>query len=271
LNNTTIGFIGAGNMANSLIRGLLAKGSQPSSIIVADVDSEKLEVLSSECGIRLADNQSIGREANVVVLAVKPQVMEEVCSNISLRDDSSLVVSVAAGTTVALLEKWLGDNTAIVRCMPNTPALVGKGATGLFANEFVSGEQKDLAKTLMDGVGISVWVENESDIDTVTAVSGSGPAYYFLFMEAMQETAAELGLSDDVARQLIYQTALGAADLAMKSTDSIAELRRKVTSPNGTTEVAIKSFEADQLRELVRKALTAARDRSIELAKETNN
>jgi len=271
LNNTTIGFIGAGNMANSLIRGLLAKGSQPSSIIVADVDSEKLEVLSSECGIRLADNQSIAREANVVVLAVKPQVMEEVCSNISLRADSSLVVSVAAGTTVALLEKWLGDNTAIVRCMPNTPALVGKGATGLFANEFVSGEQKDLAKTLMDGVGISVWVENESDIDTVTAVSGSGPAYYFLFMEAMQETAAELGLSDDVARQLICQTALGAADLAMKSTDSIAELRRKVTSPNGTTEAAIKSFEADQLRELVRKALTAARDRSIELAKETNN
>ena len=154
--------------------------------------------------------------------------------------------------------------------MPNTPALVGKGATGLFANEFVSGEQKDLAKTLMDGVGISVWVENESDIDTVTAVSGSGPAYYFLFMEAMQETATELGLSDDVAQQLIYQTALGAADLAMKSTDSIAELRRKVTSPNGTTEVAIKSFEADQLRELVRKALTAARDRSIELAKKSN-
>ena len=134
--------------------------------------------------------------------------MEEVCSNISLRADSSLVVSVAAGTTVALLEKWLGNSTAIIRSMPNTPALIGKGATGLFANKFVSGKQKDLAKALMDGVGISVWVENESDMDTVTAVSGSGPAYYFLFMEAMQETAAELGLSDDVAQQLIYQLSL---------------------------------------------------------------
>ena len=257
-------------MANSLIRGLLAKGFQPSSIIVADVDNEKLEVLSSEYGIRLADNQSIAREANVGVLAVKPQVIEEVCTNISLQADSSLVVSVAAGTTVALLEKWLGNSTAIIRSMPNTPALIGKGATGLFANKFVSGKQKDLAKALMDGVGISVWVENESDMDTVTAVSGSGPAYYFLFMEAMQETAAELGLSDDVAQQLIYQTALGAADLAIQSTDSTVELRRKVTSPNGTTEAAIKSFEADHLRELVRKALTAARDRSIELAKKSN-
>ena len=133
-------------MANSLIRGLLAKGFQPSSIIVADVDNEKLEVLSSEYGIRLADNQSIAREANVVVLAVKPQVIEEVCTNISLQADSSLVVSDAAGTTVALLEKWLGNSTAIIRSMPNTPALIGKGATGLFANKFVSGKQKDLAK-----------------------------------------------------------------------------------------------------------------------------
>ncbi len=270
MENTTIGFIGAGNMANSLIRGLLAKGSPPSSIIAADVDDNKLQVLGSDCGIRTAENQSLTNEADVIVLAVKPQVMEEVCKGINLDSDSCLVVSIAAGTTIAQLQHWLGSETAIVRCMPNTPALIGNGATGLFANDFVSEAQKDLAKSLVDAVGISVWVDNETDIDTVTAVSGSGPAYYFLFMEAMQEAATELGLPEDVARQLIYQTALGAANLAMESSDSTAELRRKVTSPGGTTEQAVKTFETGELRQLVKKALSAAKERSIELAKDTN-
>lgn len=270
MENTTIGFIGAGNMANSLIRGLLAKGSCPSSIIAADVDDKKLQVLSSECGIRTADNQSLANDADVIVLAVKPQMMEEVCNGISLDSASSLIVSIAAGTTIQQLQHWLGSETSIVRCMPNTPALIGKGATGLFANEFVSDTQKELAKSLVDAVGISVWVGSEADIDTVTAVSGSGPAYYFLFMEAMQDAATELGLPEDVARQLIHQTALGAADLAIQSSDSAAELRRKVTSPGGTTEQAINTFEEGELRELVLKALTAAKNRSIELAKNSN-
>ena len=258
-------------MANSLIRGLLAIGTHADSIIAADVDNEKLEILRTECGIRIADNQSIASEANVMVLAVKPQVMEQVCTGISLQADSSLVVSVAAGITVEQLQSWLGSNTAVVRCMPNTPALVGKGATGLFANEFVSSTQRALAESVMNSVGISVWVDNEIDIDTVTAVSGSGPAYYFLFMEAMQDAARELGLAEDIAKKLIYQTAAGAAELAIQSSDTTAELRRKVTSPGGTTEQALNTFEAGELRDLVKKALAAAKDRSIELAKELNN
>ena len=270
MDSTTVGFIGAGNMAYSLIRGLLARGSIASSIIAADIDNEKLKFLSSECGVRTTDNQGVANEANIIVLAVKPQVMEDVCKNINLKTDSSLIVSVAAGITIGQLERWLGNDTAIIRCMPNTPALVGKGATGLYSNEIVSSTQKDLAKSLMDSVGISVWVNNEIDIDTVTAVSGSGPAYFFLFMEAMQETATELGLSEDVAQRLIYQTALGAAELAIQSDEATSALRRKVTSPGGTTETAIKTFEAHDLRDSVRNALIAARNRSIQLAKDPN-
>ena len=270
MENITVGFIGADNMANCLIRGLLAEGLGHSSIIAADVDDGKLQALNSECGIRIADNQSIADEANVIVLAVKPQMMESVCRGIVLNSDSGLVVSVAAGITVNLLRKWLGDNIAIVRCMPNTPALVGKGATGLYANEIVSSAQRIVAKSLMDSVGISVWVDNEIDIDTVTAVSGSGPAYFFLFMEAMQETASELGLSEDVAQRIVYQTALGAAKLAIESEDTTSELRHKVTSPGGTTEQAIETFEKNGLKAIVRRALIAAKKRSIELAESSN-
>jgi pyrroline-5-carboxylate reductase len=152
--------------------------------------------------------------------------------------------------------------------MPNTPALIGKGASASFANAQVTKAQKALADKIMQAVGISVWVNRESHIDTVTAVSGSGPAYFFLFMEAMQDTATSMGLSDEVARALIYQTAVGAAELALTSTESIDELRRRVTSPGGTTERAIKQFESDGIRDLVDRALKAARDRSIELADE---
>ena len=271
LENTTIGFVGAGNMANSLIRGLLSKGCSPASIIAADVDQQKLQSLSSECGIRCADNQALADEADVIVLAVKTQIMETVCTQISLSAPTPLVVSIAAGITIEQLLNWLGSNTAIVRCMPNTPALVGKGASGLFANEYVSDGQKQLAQSLMEAVGISVWVDGENDIDTVTAVSGSGPAYFFLFMEAMQDAAKELGLSEELAKQLVYQTASGAADLAIQSSDTTAELRRKVTSPGGTTESAINTFETGEIRKLVKSALADAKNRSIELSKETKS
>jgi len=251
LENTTIGFVGAGNMANSLIRGLLVKGCNPSSIIVADVDQAKLQILGTECGVRCGDNQSIADEADLIVLAVKPQVMETVCNQITLNVSAPLVVSIAAGITIGQMLNWLGSNTAVVRCMPNTPAL-----------------QKQLAQTLMEAVGIIVWVDDETDIDTVTAVSGSGPAYFFLFMEAMQDAAKELGLSEELAKQLVYQTASGAADLAIQSKDTIAELRRKVSSPGGTTERAINTFEAGEIRKLVNSALVDAKKRSIELSKE---
>ena len=267
MENEILGFIGAGNMASSLIRGLIADGVAPTSIHVADIDSDKLSILCAECGIQASSNQAIADSANVIVLAVKPQVMKAVCDDISLGSQSPLIVSVAAGITISNLESWLGNSTAITRCMPNTPALVGKGASGLFANSNTSAEQKELVVRLMGAVGISVWVETESAIDTVTALSGSGPAYFFLFIEAMQEAAVELGLNEETAKQLSLQTALGAAELAQQSEDDVAELRRNVTSPGGTTERALEVFESGELRKLVKKALQAAQNRSQELAK----
>jgi len=271
LDNTIIGFIGAGNMANSLIRGLLAKGKSPSTVLAADIDAIKLGSLRKETKIKTMSNQENVDHADVIVLAVKPQIMESVCLDLNLSPPSKLIISIAAGTTVNQLQKWLGNATPVVRCMPNTPALVGKGATGMFANKHVDHNQRLLTEEIMGTVGMSAWVERESDIDIVTAVSGSGPAYFFLFMEAMEEAAQELGLREDLAKSLIYNTAVGAAELAKTSGGSAAELRKQVTSPGGTTQHALSVFEARGFKDLVHEALTAARDRSIELAKESNN
>ena len=268
MKSVTLGFIGAGNMASSLIRGLIANGSAAKSILIADIDKDKLEHLQRECGVVVSSNQEIVDAADVIVLAVKPQVMKAVCSAISVGNRKPLFVSIAAGIPLASLQSWIAGETAIVRCMPNTPALVGKGASGLFANDKTSEQQKTYASQIMNAVGTSVWVESESAMDAVTAVSGSGPAYFFLFLEAMQEAAADLGLSKEVAEQLSLQTALGAAELALQSDADVAELRRQVTSPGGTTERALREFESGGLRDLVRKAIAAARDRSEELARD---
>ena len=265
-----IGFIGAGNMANSLIRGMLAKGYPAGQLYASDLDSAKLDGLQSECGIQIGSNAELVANCDVLVLAVKPQVMQKVCRELtkSFGEQAPLLVSIAAGITCQHLSTWLGLNTPIIRCMPNTPSLVGQGATGLFALPNVGEAQRNLCQTLMSSVGQSVWVEKESDIDGVTAVSGSGPAYFFLFMEAMQESAIELGLSEEVARVLTYQTALGAAELALASKESTKQLRKNVTSPGGTTEKAIQSFEAGGLRELVATAMRSAQQRSVSLAAE---
>ena len=273
MKSTTIGFIGAGNMANGLIRGLIAKGTRPENIWASDLDESKLKLLSQDCGICTGNNSDIASNANVIVLAVKPQVMRDVCKALAADLDrrGALLVSIAAGITTAHLESWFGESAAIVRCMPNTPALVGMGASGLFANARVTEEQKLLAQGIISTVGFATWVDADSDIDIVTAVSGSGPAYFFLFMEAMQATAKEMGLSEDLARALTYHTAAGAAALAQYSEDDIVTLRRNVTSPGGTTEQAILQFEDGDLRGLVAKALKAARTRSVELAEETDS
>lgn len=275
MQDTSTGFIGAGNMATSLIHGLINKGTPGDSIWASDIDADKLQALARDCGITTVQPGGSLPSAATVVLAVKPQIMESVCRSLSeslpAGSAKPLFVSIAAGVTLSSLQEWLGEDTAIVRCMPNTPALVGMGASALFANVRVSESQRQAALQLMQSVGIAEWVSQEGDLDAVTAVSGSGPAYYFLFMEAMQETAIEMGLSPDLARQLVYQTAAGAAELAGESDDDVAELRRKVTSPGGTTEQAIKQFESGGLRDLVRKALLAARDRSVELAGGTDN
>jgi len=271
MKTTKIGFIGGGNMATSLLKGLVASGHDPSRLWVSDVNPDTLAGLSSNLKVNAtSDNREVVTSADVVVLAVKPQILQQVAKEIAVDINSKqLVVSIAAGISQASLSHWLGNDQAIVRCMPNTPALVLTGATALHANAMVTSEQRDLAENLMRAVGITLWLDDESDMDAVTAVSGSGPAYYFLLMEAMEQAAVQLGLNESVARLLVQQTALGAAKIALESAESPAELRRRVTSPGGTTQQAITVFEQGGFIELVAKALQAARNRSIEMSKQT--
>ena len=264
----TIGFIGAGNMASSLVGGMIAKGIRPARIWMSDLSAERLEQLAGQHRVHThTDNDEIARRADVLVLAVKPQVMQSVCE--ALREQvqarQPLIISIAAGVTVANLKAWLGE-VPVVRCMPNTPALVQAGATGLYPDPSVSEEQKSLSSQILGSVGLTFWFDRESDLDAVTAVSGSGPAYFFLLMESMISAAQSLGLDARTARQLVLQTAWGASQLAITSDAGPDVLRQQVTSPGGTTAAALGQFEAGGLRELVLKALTAARDRSQELS-----
>lgn len=271
---TNIAFIGAGNMASAIMGGLIENGFAASSIYASDPSQEKLNELNTKFGINTnTNNQAIIEQADVVIVAVKPQVMELVLSPLqdALKAKQPLLISVAAGINLNSLMQWAGadnDKLAIVRCMPNTPALVGQGASGLLANSNVSAQQKELSETILNAVGISLWVEKESELDAVTAVSGSGPAYYFLFMEAMIEAGKKLGLSESTAKQLTLKTALGAATMASESSDSPAQLRKNVTSPNGTTEQALNSFVESGIEAIVEKALKAANDRSVSLSEE---
>ncbi|WP_333873701.1 pyrroline-5-carboxylate reductase [Methylobacter sp.] len=269
-----IGFIGGGNMASSLISGLIASGHAPEQIWVSDINPDTLNNLAEQLNVNTsANNDDVVNAVDVVVLAVKPQTLGAVAQGIAalIQQKKSLVVSIAAGINQNSLSRWLGADTAIVRCMPNTPALVLTGATALHANDKVTAEQRDLAENILRAVGIALWVEDEAELDAVTAVSGSGPAYYFLLMEAMEKAALELGLSQETARLLVQQTALGAAKIALESAESPEQLRKRVTSPGGTTQQAIETFEQGGFTELVAKALHAARDRSIEMSKQMEN
>ncbi|MCW3147472.1 pyrroline-5-carboxylate reductase [Stutzerimonas stutzeri] len=271
MSNPRIAFIGAGNMAASLIGGLRAQGVAADAIRASDPGIEQRAKISAEHGIRtFADNGEAIAGADVVVLAVKPQVMQAVCQDLRQHlDHAPLVVSIAAGITCDSLQRWLGPQPqAIVRCMPNTPALLRQGVSGLFANAQVSAEQKLQAETLLSAVGMALWLDEEHLIDAVTAVSGSGPAYFFLLIEAMTAAGERLGLPRETAAQLTLQTALGAARMACESDVDAAELRRRVTSPNGTTEAAIKAFQAGGFEQLVQQALNAAAYRSAELAEQ---
>lgn len=261
-------------MASSLISGLIASGHAPEQIWVSDISPDTLTALKKQLNVNTSvNNDDIINAADVVVLAVKPQTLSAVAQSIAaqIQQKKSLVVSIAAGINQNSLSRWLGADTAIVRCMPNTPALVLTGATALHANDKVTGEQRDLAENILRSVGIALWVEDEAELDAVTAVSGSGPAYYFLLMEAMEKAALELGLTQETARLLVQQTALGAAKIALESAESPEQLRKRVTSPGGTTQRAIETFEQGGFTELVAKALHAARDRSIEMSKQMEN
>lgn len=267
---STIGFIGSGNMAEALIRGLItAKVASPQDIFISDVRQERLKELADKYGVSpCGANAQVVERSETVVLSVKPQIMADALQ--SIKDSTGagrLFISIAAGVRVAKIQAALGD-VPIIRVMPNTPALIGEGASALFANERAT-PLLDRAMVIFSAVGKAVVVPEEGQIDAVTAVSGSGPAYFFLLMEAMTEAAVSLGLPRDVAKDLVLQTARGAGLLAVeadKNGEGPAILRRKVTSPGGTTEAALKVFAAGNFQNLVTSALTAARDRSRELS-----
>jgi len=263
-------FIGAGNMATSLIGGMLAQDFTPQQIIACDIDAARLDDLQQHFAISTyLEHRRAVAQADIVILAVKPQVMQTVCQSLKSCGHQPLFISIAAGVRSNDIDRWLGKNRAIVRCMPNTPALVGLGAAGLFGNPRVSDEQKQQAQQILQSVGITLWVDQENDLDSVTAISGSGPAYFFLFIEALQNAGIELGLTPDTAAQLARQTALGAATMAIDQ--DVRVLRQQVTSKGGTTERAIEQFQQGGLQQLVLDAARAAQQRSKQLAQELSD
>jgi pyrroline-5-carboxylate reductase len=269
MSNPIITFVGAGNMAASLIGGLRAQGVPASAIRASEPGSEQRNRLQQEHGIAtFSDNAEAIKGADLIVLAVKPQIMKAVCLDLAAHLASNqVIISIAAGISCASLESWLGERP-VVRCMPNTPALLRQGVSGLFANPRVNAEQKAQAEHVLSAVGLALWLDNEAQIDAVTAISGSGPAYFFLLIEAMTEAGEQLGLPRETAARLSIQTALGAARMASESDVDASELRRRVTSPNGTTEAAINTFQAGGFEALVQQALNAAANRSAELAEQ---
>jgi pyrroline-5-carboxylate reductase len=272
LQDLDLAFIGGGNMARSLIGGLVKQGCDPRRIRVADPSAEQRALLTARFPVHAtADNTEAAQGAGLLVFAVKPQMLRGAAEGLAatVRAERPLVVSIAAGVMEPDLRAWLGGEAAIVRAMPNTPALLGAGAAALYANPRVTPAQKVLAESLLKAVGTALWIEDESLMDAVTALSGSGPAYFFLLMECMEAAALELGLPADTARRLTLQTAYGAARMALESGESPAALRRQVTSPGGTTAAAIGAFEAAGLGAIVTRALTAARDRGRQLSKDS--
>jgi pyrroline-5-carboxylate reductase len=260
-----ISFIGGGNMARALIGGLLAKGQAPKDITVIEPDAEKRAQLQTDFGVTTSDQLPAAAVADIIVLAVKPQQLRDVAIFLGSLLDRQLVVSIAAGVRCADLIRWLGNYGAVVRVMPNTPAQVQAGVSALYAAEGVSAEQQKLADTVMNAVGTTLWVENEAQMDAVTAMSGSGPAYVFYFLEAMQQAGSTMGLAPGQARELALQTFLGAAKLAAGSEHDFATLRTQVTSKGGTTERALNHMENAGIKAAIVQAIQAAAERSLEL------
>lgn len=264
----SIAFIGGGNMARSLIAGLVRQGVPGERIRVAEPMDTLREALVRDFGVQAfasAEEAVVG--ASTWVMAVKPQVMRAVCTGLATAAGSRpLVVSIAAGITGAQLDRWLGGGQAVVRAMPNTPALLGAGVTGLHANARVGAAQREQAARLLASAGATVWIDEEARMDAVTAVSGSGPAYVFLLAEAMEAAALQQGLPPEAARTLVVQTVLGAARMLAEAGEDPAELRRRVTSPNGTTQAAIETFQAGDFEALTAKAIANAAERGRELS-----
>jgi len=263
-------FVGGGNMADALIGGMLKSGFAPGQLRAIEVDGAARRRLFEKYRIEcIAESRGMIRAGEIVVFAVKPQQMQEAARFSGLKPNANLVVSIAAGITLASLAGWLGGpnlaHTKLVRAMPNTPALIGAGVTGLYALPGVSEAERKQAEAILGAVGGTVWVEDEALMDAVTAVSGSGPAYVFWFIEQLARSGESLGLAPETARKLALETVLGAARLAAQSADSPATLRERVTSKGGTTEAALKAFEEQKLAERFLRAIEAARDRGAEL------
>ncbi|MEN9704546.1 MAG: Pyrroline-5-carboxylate reductase [Pseudomonadota bacterium] len=270
LETLRVAFIGGGNMGRGMIGGLIGRGLPATHVTVADLNEAGLAALAQDFGVlTTTDNAGAIRDADVVVLAVKPQQMGPVVEALrpQLQATRPLLLSVAAGLRAADLSRWAGDGVPVVRAMPNRPALVGAGASGLYADQAVTRAQRELAAQVMAATGLAVWVDTEAQLDTVTALSGSGPAYFFRLAELMAEAAVAQGMAPQVARALAAQTLAGAGQLvAAEKDDDLARMRAEVTSKGGTTEAALGRFAELGLGDTVRSAMDAAATRSRELA-----
>lgn len=255
-------------MASCLIGGMLANGVAKDEITVAEPNAAARQTLADLHGISTTeDNLSAAASAEVIVLAVKPQVMSAVATHLATAlKHNPVVISIAAGIPISALENWLGTDVTLIRAMPNTPAMVQAGATGLYANRPLNSEEKKPIETIFDAVGYTCWVTEEKLIDAVTAVSGSGPAYFFLVYESMQKVGQELGLDATVVAELTLHTALGAARLALASDKTASELRQQVTSPGGTTQAAIECFQAAGIEDIFREAMISAVQRAEQMS-----
>ena len=268
-----IAFIGGGNMATALISGLIRSGTRPNEIHVSEPNELARHRLQTEFGVQThAGARAAIQNADVIVLAIKPQVMPAVLKELAgAVSGKQLLISIAAGTEISTIQAALGTQQPVVRAMPNTPALIGKGITGLYASPGCTAAQRKASEEILSATGGTIWVDRESLINVVTAVSGSGPAYFFLLTEALREAGHALGLPKDTAAELALRTARGAGAMAGESGVDVAELRKRVTSPGGTTQAALEVFEKGRFRELVLAAVSAATDRGVELARSADN
>ena len=270
-NKLILGFVGGGNMASSMIAGLIRNGFPAEHIMVSTPSETTRERLRATFAVTvMQDNKALVEKADIVVLAVKPQVLISVVSEmaVSLQKKSTLIVSVAAGIRTISISAILGDEYPVARIMPNTPAMLGCAVSGLFVNAHVKKDQKTFIETIARAIGSVIWLENEAKMDVATAISGGGPAYFFMFMEHMQKVGEDLGLNAEDAKLLVLQTALGASKMAFEHKGSLKELRENVTSPNGTTEAALKHFEKMNFETIIEKAIIAATKRGEELSSE---
>lgn len=256
-------------MASALIGGLIRKGHSTAGLRVVEPQDQTRARLAVQFGVACVDSTSVAMPlGEVVVLAVKPQQMRVAALALQPRLGRELVISIAAGIRLADLSRWLGGYSTLVRCMPNTPALIGAGITGMYANAVVGAEQRAVAESILGAVGTTLWVAEESLLDPVTAISGSGPAYVLYFIEALQQAAQEMGFAEADARKLAVETFIGTATLAGQSQEHVVQLRERVTSKGGTTERALASMNADGVKQLIVRALHAANQRAHELGEQ---